>query len=723
VRLRPFVDGAGIVALALSLGVILSLATTRVVNWFVMTDELHYERLAISVAHTGSLLPRIHGELVSNVNQLYPIILSLVYGDGNVPSSLEAAHRLNAFLFASAAIPVYLLARRVGIGRIASVWVGALAVAVPWSVLASFLMTEVVAYPAFCWALLALTHATIQKSSVADGLAFAALLLAVVARTQLLVLALAFPVAVVAEALLTRESMRSLVRSRPVLLGGYGLAVLVFIGAAVSGEADRLLGSYSVTATGIRLNVDLLQLAAEHVAVLALGVAILPFVAAAGWLVDRVHPSAPAPERAFAVAGCATVVLLTLQVASFNQRFGAGLVKDRYYFYAVPVVLVALAAMVTSARAPRWWTFLVPASICSVGFAAVSLARYEKLNVDSPLAILNDEVVRLATSVGWAQVTLVAATIVAVLFLVVAGTFLPRPAVGATVAVLATFALPLQAVYAFDRLFAVNGTNGLPITLDQGGVFNWIDRNVGKEGRVTMIRYPVNSPDFWANAAYWWDVEFWNESVVEDYSATGPGEHPWLGLFDRKTGAAQRSDETSGVLFHGTDVRFRLAGKQIVYDRGAYVFEAERPWRAAFVTDGIYGDGWTRPHTPAEITVFAEPGQRRPLKRFVTIRVASPDHVANRPVTISSNLQRWKAAVRPEVSLDHLATVCVPPGGSAKIAVETPIVSAVYRDPTKGALTGETDRPAGLLLQLVWLADEREQMERCPRGATGQGVR
>ena len=162
-RLRPFVGGVGIVALALSLGGILSLATTRVVNWFVMTDELFYERLAISVAHTGSVLPRIHGEFVSNVNQLYPILISFVYGDADVPASLESAHRLNAFLFASAAIPVYLLARRVGIGPIVSLWAGALAVAVPWSVLASFLMTEVVAYPAFCWALLAVTHATIRE--------------------------------------------------------------------------------------------------------------------------------------------------------------------------------------------------------------------------------------------------------------------------------------------------------------------------------------------------------------------------------------------------------------------------------------------------------------------------------------------------------------------------------------------------------------------------------
>ena len=58
--------------LAALLGWVLSLATTRVVNWFVMTDELFYERLGISVAHSGSVVPRFRGETVGNVNQLYP---------------------------------------------------------------------------------------------------------------------------------------------------------------------------------------------------------------------------------------------------------------------------------------------------------------------------------------------------------------------------------------------------------------------------------------------------------------------------------------------------------------------------------------------------------------------------------------------------------------------------------------------------------------------------
>ncbi len=71
-RSRSLVGLGAVAALALTLGWVLSLATTRVKNWFVMSDELYYERLAISVAQTGSLLPRVHGEIVSNVNQLYP---------------------------------------------------------------------------------------------------------------------------------------------------------------------------------------------------------------------------------------------------------------------------------------------------------------------------------------------------------------------------------------------------------------------------------------------------------------------------------------------------------------------------------------------------------------------------------------------------------------------------------------------------------------------------
>ena len=129
------------------------------------------------------------------------------------------------------------------------------------------------------------------------------------------------------------------------------------------------------------------------------------------------------------------------------------------------------------------------------------------------------------------------------------------------VAAIALVALPLETAYAFERLFRVNGTNGLPITLDQGVVFNWIDRNVGADGRVTVVKYPVGGPDWWAGQAYWWDAEFWNESAVEvigDMSLKN--SRHWSTLFDPRTGRAHRPGDTRYVVVYGQDVRFRTRG-------------------------------------------------------------------------------------------------------------------------------------------------------------------
>ena len=175
---------------------------------------------------------------------------------------------------------------------------------------------------------------------------------------------------------------------------------------------------------------------------------------------------------------------------------------------------------------------------------------YEKFNVDSPVAILNNELLELATSTRWAHVLLVLAALVAAQALLLAKAFVPWRAAVVAVAALATLALPLETVYAFDRLFAVNGTNGLPVTLDQGIVFNWVDRNVGPTGRVTVMKYPVGGPDWWAGQGYWWDVEFWNESAVETMAdmSLKRAKH-WRESFDPRTGRrARRAGDAVRVL-------------------------------------------------------------------------------------------------------------------------------------------------------------------------------
>ena len=717
-RPRFLVDGASILGVTLALGWIVSLATTRVKNWFVMTDELYYERLAVSVAQTGSLLPRLHGEVVSNVNQLYPILISPVYGDGDVAASLESAHRLNAFLIASAAIPVVLLARRLGLGLLVSLWVGALSVAVPWIVLSSFLLTENVAYPVFCWAVLALAHAVERKRWTTDLLALAAIGVAVLGRTQFVVLLAVLLAAAVVEAVLDtswRSAPRELWRTRRPLVVLYGAVLLVVLAAVAVGKGSRLLGSYSVTAENVRIDFGLVQLVFEHVAALALGLAILPFLVGAAWLIDRLRPSAAPRERAFAAVGVSALVLVTLQVASFNQRFGAGLVKDRYLFYVVPVLLVGLAAAVCERRWPRWWAFAVPAAAAAIGFLSLPVTPYEKLNVDTIVAILHRELLELATTTRWAHVLLVLAVAVALQALLLARVFLPWRPVAVGVAVLASVALPLEAVYAFDRLFAVNGTNGLPVTLDQGGVFGWIDRNVGAEGRLTAVKYPVGGADWWSGQGYWWDVEFWNESAVDTMADMSVrGTPPWPELFDPRTGAAEETPDSRYALFYQYDVRFRLAGIQHMFERDAYIVEPERPWRADWITRGIWPDGWTRAHRPTTITVYAKPGQTTPLRRFLTIEASNPDPVDPRPVSITSGPGDWSGTIQPEQSLRQQLELCVPPDGRAAVTIETPGVTGIYRDPTIGPPTGVSTRPVGIQLRTVALADETEPVKACP---------
>src|SRR5207248_2935375 len=113
-------------------------------------------RLAISVARLQSPLPRIHGDLIPNASQLYPLVIAPVFRHGLVPASLHSAHILNAYVMASAALPAFLLARSVTGSRLAGYFVALVSVCVPWMVFSSFLLTEVVAYPAFLWAMLAL---------------------------------------------------------------------------------------------------------------------------------------------------------------------------------------------------------------------------------------------------------------------------------------------------------------------------------------------------------------------------------------------------------------------------------------------------------------------------------------------------------------------------------------------------------------------------------------
>jgi hypothetical protein len=708
-----------LIALWFALAAGLAALTSQVVDWYVMTDELLYERLAISIANLGSPLPQIHGELIGNVNQLYPLLLAPFFHDRLVPPALLDAHVLNAFVMSSACLPTFLLARAVTGSRRLAYLVAALSVCIPWIPLSSMLMTEVVAYPAFMWAMLAVYRAALSPRSRNDIVMVVALGLATFARTQFVVLFLVVPIAFYLHELAFTEASSHLARvrvagrrlvetHRPLAVAYAALVVAALVLLAV-GRLSSALGTYSVTAEGNLLPSGMGRSLLEHLAPIGLGLGILPFVLGVSWLFATVVRPRARTQHAFAVIAIVTFAALLIEVTSYDLRFGQGRLHDRYLFYVVPLVLIAFA---TALRAePRLrWSLYISATLMALAFSFVPVVRFEKFNVDSPVAVLNDALLDAGGSVNGARVFLGLATIVAVLLFVLGAVFLPRAQLMIVVLVFAVVAVSSETALAFNRLLTVDGTSGRPITLEQGVVFDWIDRKVGPEAKVTMVPYPILYGNYWENVAYWWNVEFWNASVQRavtyEQAFTGtPETFPATNLtFNRATGRANVSPSAYAV--QGiAETRFRLAGAELGEDRGVALIAVDRPWRAAWLAFDLYRDGWTVPKVVGKIRVFAAPGQTQPTMRFLTISVRGPNDVPPRPFRIDSNASNW-AAEAGEQPTSNQISVCVPARGFADVQVHAPRYSPIYGDPRSEASFVSYARSGGVLVTGIALADE-----------------
>jgi len=679
------VNRAAPVVLWLALGAGLATLTSRVGDWFVMTDELLYERLALSVVRLHSPLPDIHGEVIANLNQLYPLVLAPVFAVTGV--DLHAAHVLNAVVMSSAAVPAALLARRVTGSSAWACLAGFMTVVVPWITLSSFLLTEVVAYPAFLWAVLAF-HSTVVRPTVRnDVLSVLAIVVAVSARTQLAVLALALPVALVVH----RQTRR-----HRVLVVAYAVGLVAALGLVATGHSP--LGTYGTTAHGNPVPPAFFPALLTHLASVGLGLGLVPFILGGAWLV------ANARRDVFATLACAAIVLVTFEVASYDVRFGGGLVRDRYLFYLAPLVAIAFGAALQARPRPSWLT--VPVVLLAAGCALQPLPVFSKLNVDTPASILDNYLRNQIGGLTGARIFLVCAVLVAGSLLAEGQLLLRRQWFVAAAIVVALFSTTASTAYAFDRLFRVDGTAGRPVTSDPGPDQSWVDHAVGTGARVTALPFPTISGDYWSSAAYWWDLEFWNESV--DRVAGLPGQFEWtpstfpkLALrFDRR-GLANISPAGYVVQAVG-DTRFHLAGTVVLNNRNAFLVQPERPWREDWSTSGLYDDGWTRPGAVARIYVYPYPGQTGPATRTLTVSVFAPAGVTSRPFSLGT-----AASVAGTNEISAQTTVCVPGDRPAAVPLKVQGSSSIPSD-TRSIATIAQQRQGGVEVARIYLSGSVE---------------
>ncbi len=660
-RARGSAPWTALTAVVAGSAALLAIGTSRVHEWVVMTDELLYAKLARHIGTTGSPLPTLHGEHVGFLGVVYPILLSPFYGGLDGVGAFRAAHVVNAVLFASAAIPAFLLARRLTPPASALV-VALLTLTLPWAVNAAFVMSEPAAYPVFLWAVLACHVAIAEPSARADVVAVGGLALAFFTRPQLLFLAAVLPAA----AVVTVGPRRALAQHLPLAIA-YAAGIAAVIPLAALGDAHRLLGDYGVTATeGSVLPAIALKSAALHLDVLAVGLGGLPFLLGAGWAYARLR-ARPVRVRAFAALTALSLPLLALETASYDVRFGGpDVIRDRYLFYLAPLLLLATALCLGQPRLPHAGIAAVTAFFAATAVFA-DFSPVAGLWVDSPESVLNGLI--HDQSGGIPAGVFVALCGAALGGICLGLAFVPRAAAALAVTA-AVFAFGGSvAGYAFERLLSSQTPLGVPTT-GKARVRDWVDRSVPAGQRVALLAYPISR--IWGySAIIWWDTELWNDRARRAFVAPDgtftytPFPSSTLRLdFDRGvfpgTGTAPRY-----VLTAANDGRFELAGSPVTTNLGLVLRDVAVPYRATWATHGLDPDGWTRPGRPTTIRVYAQPGRPSQLVRVTIVLDAPPEA----PADASYRLGDRQGTIAPGARMSVDTTLCLPRGGHADLAL------------------------------------------------------
>jgi hypothetical protein len=343
-------------------------------------DEYIYTALARSLGSSG--LPLIRGHLAHFPALLGPLAAAPIWALAPTAVAYHLVQTENALFMSLAAIPVYLLARRVGLGSRYSLACALFAVTIPDLAFSARTLADPVAYPLVLAALYAAVVALTRPAPRAQ-LAFLALaFLATFARVQYVVLFAAYFGALLATR--RRDALRT-----------HRLSLVVLLVGALCGVAlgpGRLLGYYggvvhlrTGNATLHWVYIDLFLLAVASGAVLVPG-ALVGLATARG-----------RSETSFAVLAVLYAAAVLLEAGLYASN-GSGHFQERYLFSLLPLIPIAFGLYLKNGRPIRLGVvaaaalLLLAATHVPVSGFAVSTG-----STDSPLLWA---VVRLQSIVG-----------------------------------------------------------------------------------------------------------------------------------------------------------------------------------------------------------------------------------------------------------------------------------------------------------------------------------
>ena len=271
-RLRAVSPWAWLTAIVVCSALLRIVLARRMVAPWIMVDELIYSELAKSFAHQGQFLVRDVAS--TGYGFVYPVLIAPAFRlFSSVPQAYTAAKAIDSVLMSLAAVPAYLLARRVVRPSLALV-AAALTVAVPSLVYTGTLMTENVFYPLFltCALVLVLVLERPTPRRVVGLLALS--LVAFLTRAQAVALV---PAILTAPLFLPRSRWREFRLLYGLILGA-GALVLVYEVARGRSPLDALGAYRSATSSAYSIG-TVFRWFVYHVGELDFYVGVVPFAA------------------------------------------------------------------------------------------------------------------------------------------------------------------------------------------------------------------------------------------------------------------------------------------------------------------------------------------------------------------------------------------------------------------------------------------------------------
>jgi hypothetical protein len=313
-------------------------------------DEVIYGGLARSLAAGQGFDVAGYPLSPLTYGPIYPILIApLFWLAPSIHDAYFAARALNALMFASVAIPIWLIARRF-VSQRTALLLAAGGIALPASVYSTTLQTESVAYPMVMWAALATLCVVARPTLRRQFLLLTCLILAPLVRFQLLAL---IPALLAVCVFCAPGAVRARVRHvLPLIIGALSatLAVGLLLLASAARGANESHGLELQLASFRGFAVQLI----EMVAALDLYTGILPFAVFVFLLFSIRRTSRSNVLTDGEVRTLAVLTLsLTISLAALGSFYLAAipasarhpLPSDRYVFYVVPLMLIAFG----------WW--------------------------------------------------------------------------------------------------------------------------------------------------------------------------------------------------------------------------------------------------------------------------------------------------------------------------------------------------------------------------------